>query len=489
MKKYINLLLVKLNSSLGIFCFLFIYNILMLLILQPNVTGDSYDIIMQIVGKNYSSWQPLAYGLLTTICIYIFNSPYFIAFIHITLFSLVITLILIKLRKIIFIPNFIIIIILLLLSLPPIHLMLISIWKDIPYTIACLVLLYFTLLYTTNTKKNLITIGILLVGITIILFRHNGILYLFFFFLCISSYHLFYKNYRSLRNIFLLLFITYFISFGIQKTIEKIVPHVPSSEQLPAIASMMDHIASYLYYNPSIFSTNELKELNSMCPTINSWNYNKFLSDPPYFISCINNIPQFLEKYTFLKKISVQLIVRDPKPFLKNRIHKASMFYNLNRSYSFLNTACCANMEFTTDHLKNRLQLLPTYGIQRMNPEMTSNFITQVLLKINFGILWRNNTFFLKYQNINFNNTVKYFLLWSPSFYILILFIVMCFYYFIYKETRILFLIIPSFFGMFFSVLPVIPGQDIRYVFLLYPLSYIFIPIMIYQIIQKKLNK
>lgn len=396
-----------------------------------NMSPDSIDQWMQARGiVQINDWHPAIYTLIIKVIIQFIDSPSIIALLQLSFFSAVISSCLLLLCRhglkvkwaLAFAAIFILI--------PSNGINIVTLWKDIPYTIS---LLWLTLLFAKmilNGDKfpnvfNLISLALALVSVY--LFRHNGVVPYFLSLLTLLIFGIRYRQYKILISIFISIILIYTVKVPIYSNNE-VIPNVQGVKYVAPIHG----IASVVYHDGSISNktNNFLEGIMSKQEWINY--YDQYTSNPYIYDYPGDFVGKLSSSHTVdIISMYINTLIRNPGIVIYDR------FSGMNLLWDVFEPSDSYNKRFSNIVVEN------TLGINR-----NENVLT---------IIFDN---FLDYsQKVDLLDS----LLWRGGIYLILFFLVL-FYTVISKEWKILYLFVP-YIGGVFSLTLSMAVQSYRYIY------------------------
>jgi hypothetical protein len=279
-----------------------------LLVFWPGVfTNDSYALWRQAVDGNFNDWQSAFFAIVLYLLIRIHYSLSFILILQILFFAAVTAYGLGRFEKL-GVPKAILWIISILFAISPLNNMqAITLWKDIPYSIAFLwlTILTFEILDSDGEwigqKSHLILI--FLVSLLISLLRQNGMPAAAGTFLILA---LIYKN---RRKEFLILLVSLVAMFGLIKIPLYNLIGIDRKESGQSNLILVHHIAAHLDADTD-FEPDELQYLNSLLP-LADWDYDCCYMGTIYLNNDFDKY-KLISNSAYNQKLAFNLFLRDP---------------------------------------------------------------------------------------------------------------------------------------------------------------------------------
>lgn len=420
-----------------IFLIPFFVYLLTLLIYYPGILSfDSYNQLEQIKTGIYTTGHPIFHTFIELICMKIYNSPVSIAILQIFIFSLIWTIICKYNRKN---DNFSLkifeVIMTLFVSLNPINsIMSITLWKDVLYSYA-LLLLTFLVEILIDKKFKLNTKNILWFSFVLALLpnlRYNGLsvvlgmIVTLFIILIITDF----KSFNFIKLV-IFTFIFYMV-LGVPSKVLVNYDAVSNSVGSGTLDGKVTQMAG-VYLQKGIFSEDEKAFLNKYFDI-------KELEEKanPYFMDPIFSIKKdqdYLDHNRMeLYKLVIDKSLKNIKPFLDFEVRTTSIIY-------------------TITPLKGSIGTIINTSLNAENKDPNINHVYRGTLIYNLS----NNLIY----GINTNPVIRMFL-YMPGTYLwigIVLTIIMSI-----KNKRYLLLILPNLFNVGGLALTM-PVQDVRYVY------------------------
>lgn len=470
-KEKIKKIYIKKTFILIIFILILIPNLLIFLSYFPGIYSiDSFNIIEQIKNKTFNDSHPFFYTFTLFLIINIFKEPLYYILLQIILYSLIFAYLIKKLKEK-NINSYLILFIIFLININPVNYFnIITLWKDIPYSIFLLIL---SILIMNLTKKNKIKfldyLILLFITLMIMFFRHNGLFTIIIFYLLIFLL----KIKINKKFLIKVLIISIFIFFSIKKLIYPIFikknninftnisefniknafkPHLYYFS-IPYIKKIKKNEKYYQYFN-KIYPINNL-------PNIQGFPYYSdiLFRDKTFKIK---NLYEKDDIYLFFLKI----VLKKPKEFLKNLLKNYSLIYKIkpyNDSYTYIPL--------------NELSFLNKNNCNYYKPYC--NYITKSKIPI-------LKIFFDKINFYIINNKLL-FLIWRPALYLVLSVILFLIIYSITKDINYIIPLISIFSNLIPYFLIILP-QDARY-FYINTLIFYFYLILFFSLLRFKNKK
>ncbi|KAF6567412.1 hypothetical protein G9G63_02035 [Paenibacillus sp. EKM202P] len=216
--------------------------------------------------------------------------------------------------------------------LPVNSMMMLSLWKDIPYSISILFLtivvatLYFEKENWLRSNKNIFLLGIAL--FLVLMFRHNGIISVTGTSLLLA---IVYKS--NWKRIFGMFLVVIFIFFGSKMVLLNLLDSKPSPTIL-TVNVPIQQVASMLAANVELNDYQKEVIGKAMNPSLWGDYYNKFVIDPlvfnPKFNMLVFDEPGYKTQFV---KVWMQLVVEHPEIALKSWINQTSIIWRISEPY------------------------------------------------------------------------------------------------------------------------------------------------------------
>ena len=303
-----------------------------LLIFWPGViTNDSFDLWGQAVTGRFNDWQSAFYSISLFLLLKIIKSPAFILLIQIVVSAVIVAWGL-KIFRDFGVPKAVLWLISFFFAFSPTNnMLLITLWKDVPYAFAFLL---FTILLIRiflsdgkwiNNTRNWILLGV--IAFLIAIFRQNGIPVVL---ATLALLPFVYKQYGKqffgsllmMAALFLLMKGPVYSAFNTDKS---------GSGQVNVL--FMHHIAAHLSAG-SDFAQDELNYLNGLLP-INKWDYSCCYAGNVYFESGFNQ-KALLTNTEINVNIFINQFKQDPLVDLKHILCSGEMAWKFNNTQCYM---------------------------------------------------------------------------------------------------------------------------------------------------------
>jgi hypothetical protein len=359
-----------------------------LLVFWPGVlSNDSFDLWGQAVSGKFNDWQSAFYSIVLFLLIRIIKSPAFVLMIQIIVSALIVAWGL-KLYRDFGVPQAVLWLISILFALSPANnMMLITLWKDIPYAFAFLLFtIYLLKIFLTDGKwvdntKHWLLLG--LVGFLIAILRQNGGPVVLISLLIIPFiYRRYFKKFLGSLLVMVSLFIL--MKGPIYTTL-----NVDKSGGSQVNVFFMHHIAAHLSAGDQ-FSQDQMDYLNGLLP-VNKWDYSCCYAGTIYYES---GFQQKTLLSSTKENISIFLgqLAQDPLVDVRHTLCSGEI------AYKFENTQCYMKSThgFYSWH-ENKIGWIGNndFGLQQSSffPEIANSY--SPILRY-FGFLDDNLVFYLK---------------------------------------------------------------------------------------------
>lgn len=303
-----------------------------LLVFWPGVlSNDSFDLWGQAVSGSFNDWQSAFYGITLSLLLKIIYSPAFVLILQIVLFSIVIAWGL-KTFSNYGVPNIFLWVMSFLFALSPInHMMVITLWKDVPYALAFLLLtIFFLKIFFTEGKwvsknRNWIALGIAAFFISIL--RQNGIPVVIF---ALAILPLFYKKYfKQLLGSFFIMAALFFLMKGPVYSAFNVDRGRSGQENM----ILLHHIGAHLSAG-SEFSEDELKYLDNFLP-LEKWDYSCCYMGNIFFESGFKQ-GEFLSNTRTNFGIFIRQFITDPLIDVKHMLCSGEIAWKYNDTQCYM---------------------------------------------------------------------------------------------------------------------------------------------------------
>ncbi|MGO4693579.1 DUF6020 family protein [Paenibacillus sp. 2TAB26] len=291
-----------------------VYSIYFFTFFPANMSEDSIIQWEQTHGGGFNNWQPAYHTLVLWILYSIWSSPAIVSIVQILFMSLTFGSILYSLEKF-GLDKRIIFALLFFYTLNPVNgMMSVTLWKDIPFAIMSLILVFMLFkIYQTkymwfNTKINIIAFIFVIVNIGLL--RHNGIVTVIGVTILLSFLYI--KQFKKNILIFSIIFISILIIKGPLYQLLNVVPAPPHF----TFAFQLHQIGTILHENVQL-NPDDKKYFEKILP-INNWKgednvftYSKYSAN--YLLFHPNLKAQVIidDKILFLKKW-LKLVMSNP---------------------------------------------------------------------------------------------------------------------------------------------------------------------------------
>lgn len=350
-----------------------------------NMSPDSIDQWAQAMGTEpMSDWHPAFHTFINMIILSIYNSPAAIALFQIIFSAVIVSSFLTLLHRNGLPRKWIIAFVIIFSLLPNNGVNLVTLWKDIPFTIS---LLWLTLslarikLFGDKALTFLNHLSLIGALVCVSLFRHNGIVPFAFTVLFLLIIGLRNKNYKVLVSILS----SIILIFVIKGSIDSHYNVIPNPDGLKLVAPIHG-VASVINYGGSL--TNESQDLMKELMPIEEW---KRLYDPytanSYMFDNEYNLVNKLSNYDTINilKIYLDTLYRNPSLVVNDRLAGINLIWDITQP------ELAYNNRFSNIVMENDL------GIERKDNFMTklmdSILILSYKYKILDSVLWRGGIY------------------------------------------------------------------------------------------------
>jgi hypothetical protein len=316
---------------------LLIWTIYLLAFWPGLMSSDSFDQWSQLLNLKLNDWHPAFHTLTNWVVTRIYLSPATVALFQIIFLAILTGYILyafekMGVSKIITwsICSFFAII-------PTNGLMVITLWKDIPYSISILLLTF--LMYkivASNGKWFDSKINIILLSITLVLvslYRHNGFPVVFGSILLLGFVYS-----RNIKNLCAVVISSALIIFIIKGPIYQLIKVAPSPEA-QSMLILLFPIGEHLVENTPL-DTNEKHILSNLRPIQDDWTYSCYRIDSVLFGGPFN-VDNFYKNYKAIPNIILDLSKKNPLATLRHFYCTSSYIWRITypQNSHFINTA------------------------------------------------------------------------------------------------------------------------------------------------------
>jgi hypothetical protein len=421
-----------------------------LLIYWPGIYSiDSFDIINQANYFKIRDNHPALYTFFNALILIAFKKSVFLIIFQIIFVSFTIAFIFSFFKKISWLY-------LTLLIVNPVNLfMIITFWKDIPYSFALLGLTFILFLFfneknETFFKNKLIIFLYFLFSFIIIFSRHNGILTLLFFNIFLILIFITLKNKKIIQlTKYFLIIVVFFIL--IKKFIYPIFLYSKNSfnYEVPK-KNVLNIFKPHIFY----FSKKYIQEIN-----VNDKYYHYFNQIYPIKkLPKINGYPFYADILFREKEFNYKLLMENDLifSFIKERVLKKPNYFldNLLKNYSLI---------WKIEPYPNSYTYIPTDELNFLKKENCkdprSYDYCKYITRSKLPVLKKYTDEFIKDVNKNF------FIIWRPATYLLISNLLAVFLLFLTKNIS---LVIPllSIYSNIFPYFTILLPQDFRYFYI-----------------------
>lgn len=431
---------------------------LMLMIYYPGImSGDSLVQWTQAHNFQLTDQHPAFHTLLIWLITNVWDSPAAIVISQILFFSLVVSWGIGNLQKK-GMPPVIGWLISILFAVSPVNwLTVITIWKDIPYSVS---LLWLTIIlfevYSTNGKwlekiRNSVLLSICVLLIS--LFRHNGLPVAILISVLLV---LMFRKQRKWSIAILLLFCIFrwMVTGPLYQKLE--VEPMTANYQY---ATTLYHIAAHLEQK-SILTDQQSNEINELIP-LDDWEYSPCSIDPIMWNPHLDQAKISNNPLKYLQ-LAFQLFLQDPIPDLKAVADIGSLVYSVNPQckpyisplvYKPTANPPASWIDFTVDGIK---------GEQSKKPEFVAPL----------------TKFFDRTFSLN-SLTSLHFLFWCPAIYLIILLLIFLLLLRIEKKWTLILILGPAFIQSLIMLLFNV-AQDVRFQYGVYLIMEYFIGLFLF---------
>lgn len=402
--------------------------IIYLLGFYPGImTADSLAQWDQMNTFQLSDWHPVMHTLFNYLITRVWYSPAAIVLVQITMISLTFGYAMLVFYRLGVNKKILILLSILFSVFPPVGLMSICLWKDIPYSImiSLMTILLLDLYYRGSTRLNkpLFIAVLILCSFGILFFRHNGIIPF------VATYIGLLVTYKNKAKRLSILFISMLLILAVIKGPIYSMLNVQPTQKSEAFGVLVNGIGAVVKDNGNI--TDEQKgQLNRILP-YELWgkDYYAYSTNPIKFDKQFNSDVISNNSSEFIK-LSFQILKQNPGIFIKSYLKQTSLVWQTKQSrdnYVFI-------WEYPMNQNKYNLSSAPK-----------SNIISNHLFN------------FLDYTGKHPS------IFWRPAIFMYLTFAIFI-YEFIRFNKKISLVAVPLFFNIA-SLLISMPAQDYRYLF------------------------
>lgn len=356
---------------------------LFLLAFWPGIlTADSIDQWGQIIEGRYSDWHPVSHTLVIWLTTRLWNSPAAFVILQIFALSLTVSWGLSGLKKI-GLTSFGAWFTSGLFAISPVNsTFVITLWKDVLYSVSFLLLTIIILLMVITRGKwinsNLSWIGLGFVCAFVTLFRHNG------FPVALTTLVLLIIIFRKLyfKKLLFALLIYLSIWFGVRGPLYSILKVDSPDYVTPTL--LIHHIGAHLN-SGTYFTEQELTFLNSLRTVDDKWGYSCYFVDPTIFNSKFN---WYLAKENKqqIQSIFLRTLLINPRVNLRHMLCSSSLVWRITQPTDGpLNTFSIWRDTEIHSIIPNKLDLETKSRLSSMVPYLF-NWIAST---VRFALVWR----------------------------------------------------------------------------------------------------
>lgn len=362
-------------------------NILFLLSFFPGLLSfDSYYQWQQLSEFNFTNWHPAYHTIIMWILTRIWYSPASIALFQIIVFNITLTYGLVSLQKS-GVNKFILIAIGVFISSNIINgIMLVTIWKDILFSIFVLLLTIhiFNLIQTHGhwIKNNL---NMTILGLTlsnIVLLRHNG------FPVAIISYLVIFFIYKTYKKYFLRSFLVFSVFILIIKFPIYNIFKVDTTNSQSYGVTFIHPIAAHINRGTN-FTIKEREFLNEIFPMTNTWPYSCYDATILFYKGV--NFQPVNENPLYMGKILLKYTIKNPSITINHFLCLSSFTWKISQpDQVYLETILFDSLNLD-QYSKWQIYKTATYSnsIIPQLKETISNLGNFLLKRDKHKILWR----------------------------------------------------------------------------------------------------
>lgn len=306
------------------------------------ITSDSIDQYLQALGQwNLNNAHPVLMTLMIRATTIISKNPAFFIYLQILFFAFLISFILTFLykkglsKKAIYIFSFLFAI------LPSSYLLIVSLWKDVIYTIALLWMTYLLFRLCLNEKeffqKKINSIAFVVATMLVAFFRHNGI-GPFLFVLIYFIYLTFKKRKKSYVILTLSLVICY---VGFSQMISVLCPPKPSKTEYSNLTNLVTRSSGQILQTSTLPEYTEKIVTNYASLDLLKSEYNPYNVDSYGFNDKISAHQSTLENPTITTGEAIHAYLLNfiyyPMDTIKERLDGTDILWNMKQPYNSFN--------------------------------------------------------------------------------------------------------------------------------------------------------
>ena len=364
---------------------------------------DSYDQLKQAIGVTpLVNWHPVFHTLIIRLFISIIPSPSFVAIFQILFFSTIISTFMVVLYNKGIKLKFLVVFCVMLTMIPTNGIHIVTLWKDIPYSIS---LLWLTLLFAKiisrdqlYTKSILFIIEITLALICVYFFRQNGIVVYIFSVIALIIIFLKRNQFKPLWGIVFSLIIILMIQFPLYKAL-----NVKSATQGSKYIGLLNDIAGVYFSRGDI--SKETEDFLEKVVDIEEFRgtHSFYWADSQYYTPELHKIKsiEFIGMY-------IDTFLRNPVLMTNNILCRLDMYWNITKGkrgvINVINfTGCdCGSSGLKNIRIDRRPIFLTSYINRISGFTVTYNPLLVIFWRFGIWIVFLFTTFLFVIKNKKF---------------------------------------------------------------------------------------